>query len=364
MSKNQYIDKVLKDIDLTPTMEKNARNRYEAISRYISDSGIKCNFIPQGSFQQGTVVRPYKDGYDKNYDLDVVNLFLNESKNSITPKNVKNTIGDLLKSHKTYNEKLKIEDSICWTLKYTEDYNGSGLNLDLIPAIGDVKNHPSLGLYSENNMLITLKTDNKYNWKYSNSIDFGNWFLDLSKNHLTSEMKYKQKRNLEQFFVEYYSDSEVEELPEFYYRSSLQRAVQYVKRHRDIFYDRTGKRHLKPSSMIITSLITDSVKDEKSLSVTEILDIFVKRFSGKTISIIKNNEIKNPIDESENIAEHFTINHWKEMDLWINDLKNIITANSDGEIKRVLKNAISIPTFDADLIKNTNQVESTQPWKI
>ena len=64
----------LNDIDITPTMEKNAREKYKAISEYLNGHDLESDFYPQGSFLLGTVVKPYRDGKDKNYDLDILVL--------------------------------------------------------------------------------------------------------------------------------------------------------------------------------------------------------------------------------------------------------------------------------------------------
>lgn len=62
----------LLDLDLSPTMEKNARDKYAALSSYLDEKGLDSDFYPQGSFLIGTTIRPYRNGKDHDYDLDVL----------------------------------------------------------------------------------------------------------------------------------------------------------------------------------------------------------------------------------------------------------------------------------------------------
>lgn len=54
----------------------------------------------------------------------------------------------------------------------------------------------------------------------------------------------------------------VEKIPTYYYRSSLQRTDQFIKRHRDIYYDRNKLGGDKPSSILISTLVVDHIKNE------------------------------------------------------------------------------------------------------
>ena len=56
-------------IELSLTMEKNAREKYKAIYNYIESKGLEYDFIPQGSFLIGTAIRPFRGDKDGNYDL-------------------------------------------------------------------------------------------------------------------------------------------------------------------------------------------------------------------------------------------------------------------------------------------------------
>ena len=58
INRDRYILNSLNDLDLTPTMEKNARDKYTALSKYLDEKGLDSDFYPQGSFLIGTTIRP------------------------------------------------------------------------------------------------------------------------------------------------------------------------------------------------------------------------------------------------------------------------------------------------------------------
>lgn len=63
--------KAIESLDITPSMYKNADEKYHALANYLSrHTDIALDMYPQGSFTFGTVVRPFKDDRDGSYDLD------------------------------------------------------------------------------------------------------------------------------------------------------------------------------------------------------------------------------------------------------------------------------------------------------
>ena len=80
---------------LTCLMFKNATDKYTALGEYLQSAGLKCDVFPQGSFSLGTVVRPYKNSEEVDYDLDVV-CCIDRAKYDVQPKTIKNKVKDLL----------------------------------------------------------------------------------------------------------------------------------------------------------------------------------------------------------------------------------------------------------------------------
>lgn len=366
INKDRYILNSLNDLDLTPTMEKNARDKYSALSKYLDEKGLDSDFYPQGSFLIGTTIRPYRDGKDQDYDLDVLAI-LKRKKEDTDAKSVKNDVGNCIKESGIYSDKLEKEDRNCWTLKYAEVSDGIGFSLDIVPSVDEdilIKNDIIYSGVSYSNaektVAITNKEVSEYNWLTSNPIGFGDWFLEISNQHLTNDMKSKQYNNLPYDIRMLFASAE--KIPTYYYRSNLQRAVQFIKRHRDIYYDRIKLRNDKPSSILISALVADSVKDKWILSVSEIVNAFIVGVLNRSISIMQDDKILNPVDLRENLIERYTDSKLNNMNKWIAELNNFMSIDDDRKFKQNIHNDINTRVF-AESFETPTIITPTKPWK-
>jgi len=130
----QALLKALSNLDITQRWKQMQGKSMEPLRNICLSIGVEANFYPQGSFRLGTVTRPFRQGKDVSYDLDVVCQVL-EDKQQVTPGYVKNLIGDPLKESGLYADKLLPEDDRCWTLEYAKVDDKTGFNLDLVPSV-------------------------------------------------------------------------------------------------------------------------------------------------------------------------------------------------------------------------------------
>ena len=77
-NKKLEIEDLIKKLDLTPAMYKNAKEKYDALKEFLKDKDENIIFYPHGSFMLGTTVRPYKEQKERNYDLDSICLYNKE----------------------------------------------------------------------------------------------------------------------------------------------------------------------------------------------------------------------------------------------------------------------------------------------
>lgn len=75
--------------------------------------------------------------------------------------------------------------------------------MDIVPSIdedvlikNDIINSGVSYSNTEKTVAITNKEIYEYNWLTSNSLGFGDWFLRISNQHLTNEMKSTKYNNL------------------------------------------------------------------------------------------------------------------------------------------------------------------------
>jgi hypothetical protein len=366
LNRDKEILKSLSDLDLSPTMEKNARDKYAALSKYLDEQDLNSDFYPQGSFLIGTTIRPYRDGKEHDYDLDVLAI-LKRKKEDTDAESVKNDVGDCIKESGIYSDKLEKEDSNCWTLKYAEVADGIGFSLDIVPSVDEdilIKNDMVNSGVQHSKVVKTVAiTDKKsynYNWLTSNPLGFGDWFLEVSNQHLTTDMKSEQYNNLPNDIRMVFASAE--KIPTYYYRSNLQRAVQFIKRHRDIYYDRSKLRDNKPSSILISALVADGVKDKWFLSVSEIVHAFIIGFKGKSISIMQDDKILNPVDLRENFIERYTDNRLNNMSKWVSVLGEFMNIDDERKFKQNIHNDINTRVFE-EAFETPTIIIPTKPWK-
>ncbi|MBQ8280462.1 MAG: nucleotidyltransferase [Roseburia sp.] len=325
--RQQDILKLIEGLDISPTMYKNATEKYTAVGTYLQKQGLMCDIFPQGSFSLGTVVRPYKESKEANYDLDIV-CCLNESKESTTPRYVKNIVKEVLCASNVYKEKLQDEEwDKCWTLQYAE-INEIGFNMDIVPAVPEtdavVQTMISSTVSQEDAKLavaITDKRNQNYYWMTSNARAYKNWFETINRPFLEYD-RLNKKRVLFEKSRDVYGS--IEEIPEGLERSSLQRVIQILKHHRDVYFCRIRKEELKPTSAIITTVCSEIASSmNPSLNVFELLQAIVSEFEiyalnqsvteeefsrqYLTKTIIRKNKgawrIINPVNPMDNLAD-------------------------------------------------------------
>ena len=298
-----------------------------AVGTYLQEQGLECEIFPQGSFSLGTVVRPYRESKEVDYDLDFI-CCLNEDKELTTARYVKNIVKETLCNSEVYKERLEqIEWDKCWTIKYAE-INGVGFNIDIVPAVPEseeiIQELKGINLCSDDADLavaITNKRGESYHWFTSNPHAYKNWFERINRPFLEFERETRRKILLEKSRTVYNS---IEEIPKGMERSALQRVIQILKHHRDVYYCRVKKESLKPTSAIITTICAEIAQNMNySLGVFELLQAivndfeiygenqvlteeqFMRQYENKTIIQKRNGKwyIMNPVNPMDNLAD-------------------------------------------------------------
>lgn len=272
------------ELNISETKYEAAVSSYQAVGEYLSthlDTNIQV--FPQGSFRLGTVIKPLSDS-DGDYDIDLVCIV--DKSYEITNDNarkLKNLIGKALNDSTRYKDMLDPRDGgkRCWTLVYRNDYH-----LDILPTI----KHPTYGINKK--LYMTNKTsDSNFEFMTTNPEKFYDWFT--SKN-------IEKKRLLDEAFKR---GENIEKVPDYKYRTTLQKTIQVIKRYRDnMFKDDENK----PISIIITTIITSIYNGERS-----IVDL-IKSFLNNYLEVFQidqegNYFLKNPVNPDENFADKWII---------------------------------------------------------
>ena len=283
MESKQNIDKMLrkigKEIEISKTEHEKAVKSYNAVGTFIDNNipQYDIKVVPQGSFRLGTVIKPITD--EDEYDIDLVAIINHKF---LSAKELKNIVGDALKSSDRYSEKL-VEGKRCWTIEYSES---SKYHMDILPTMMS-------DTYSTNKELtMTHKEDEKsdYEFRQTNPEAYYDWFVE--------RMEEERKRLKEEYAIR--NKLEIVDVPEYEIKTTLQVAIQILKRYRDIKFKETPD--IKPISIILTTLMAKVYTGKES--VYEL----VEKFSKEYMMHIEKDEngniiIRNPVNENENFAD-------------------------------------------------------------
>lgn len=387
-------EKLLSSIELPKGAYEKAIERYEDIGAWFSREGsLLKDFDPhifsQGSFRLGTATRPLNGGDE--YDLDLsCKLRIGITKNSHSQKQLKSLIGQELEAYrKARGIKLElVSKHRCWRLDYQDQLS---FHIDIVPCIPEdetLRTHIEASIAksasaawakqaSDTTVAITDDRRPEYpiiskNWKISNPEGYATWFEE--------KMEIKDGIVFEKF-----AKALVDDVPTFNKKLPLQKAVQLLKRHRDVFFQH--KIDLKPASIILTTLAAYAYGGEIDLisaldNILSDMDRFVLPSKPK---------IPNPVDPDEDFADRWIAPESKNLNLernfshWLeqakSDFKTLITTTSSDmmvelarsrfciiinelEIKQELfKQGVLNPPITAPRLEIINTKQALQPWK-
>jgi hypothetical protein len=272
VTREEALQRAAHKLDISPYKYKQAMERFESMHSYLMEGSYdgtdnQPEIYLQGSFKLGTEIRPYKDSKDADYDIDIV-CRLEHKKDTTTAKTVKHQVGDHLKAHGTYQKMLDDEGKRCWTLNYAEQ-DGVGFHMDILPSVQESWNTFREYYWYNNALAVTDRCCDTgvYDWSSSNPKGFAEWFYAKNKAVFES-VKPAQKQAI---FENYRRDgffNDRDAVPDIHVKTPLQRAIQILKRHRDIRFCHQKNEKYKPISMIITVLSAQVYSNESTIYET------------------------------------------------------------------------------------------------
>ena len=366
--RKQDIKKIINGLDITPSMFKNAEEKYKTIAKYLNEHGLNVDISLQGSFAIGTATKPYSNGKDKAYDIDVICQFENEN---LTSEEIRNSLISTLNDSEVYNDKIK-EWPKCFTLEYAKigDYEFS---IDLVPTISDENPNICGKNISEEYLINVLKIatkESKYGWYTINPKGYQTWFNDINSRFALYNRENRM-RSLFEANKQIYAS--VDDIPEYFNKSSLQEAIQILKRSRDIYFSKIHKEDNKPASIIITTfaalIAINSSTDIDSIDLVfnvlkELNHYSSDELYSKIVSpIIKKDgkwEFLNPVNDKDNLLDSW--NRDKENATlffnWVKkankDFSDIIDLNNNEHIG-ILGNSLGNEIVDKLFERNKTE---------
>jgi hypothetical protein len=272
--RSQLLDAIVAYLDIPKSYYEKAAARHRSLYEWLvrDDSTVAAfdpDVRPQGSFRYGTVIRPIFE--DDEYDLDNVCLLRVLDKSKLTQEQLKVMYGEEIKAYARAHSMLTpvSERNRCWRLHYADE---ARFHLDTLPCIPAeqslVESILQRGVERDLARRAVAITDRKHphyreiclDWLSSNPRGFAAWFESRAALGRTWTLGESRLR------------ASVEDVPPYEWKTTLQRSIQLLKRHRDVMFRK--QRELAPISMIITNLAAHAYNGEQDLygALRNILD--------------------------------------------------------------------------------------------
>lgn len=303
---------IVEHLDVPLSYYQKAADRHRSLGEWLHRPASLVRHFdpdirPQGSFRYGTVNRPLNE--EDDYDLDNVCLLKSLTKGDITQAELKRLYGEEIKAYAKANGMLAPaeEHNRCWRLRYADEV---GFHLDTLPCVpedaGTVRRLAAQGVptdFSGRAIAITDRKHPEYRvltrlWTSSNPRGFARWF--------ESRAALGRSRGV----AENRLTASIEDVPPYEWKTTLQRSVQLLKRHRDVMFD--DERELAPISMIITNLAAHAYRGEADLGTA--LANIVARMS--TFVRTDRPRVPNPAAPAEDYADKWSRDPRLEANFW------------------------------------------------
>lgn len=274
---NDAIESALESLDITPTMFNEAEGHYKAMASFLSNSDMESDIFPYGSIATGTVTRPYTPDEDSYFDFDILCKRTDLRKTDCKPDEVRTPIEDALMNSDRYRDMTHPCDE-CLTVEYVFNGKDGGFRLDLSPCIANEGDEPEIvncetyPVYSYNTVSIAKRNPDA--WLGSNPQGLIDWFKDKNERFAVKSRAAQRLKILNKHGSVYAS---IEQIPWELERTSLQRAIQFAKRSRDVYYHELDGSAKRPPSCALMILMVKAAEGLPDSSGT--LDI-LRSFCG------------------------------------------------------------------------------------
>jgi len=298
LQREELLARIAQELQLDKTRAERMDNAYKAISELLEKDNdffedLIIEVYAQGSKRIGTTVKPINN---EDFDLDII-LHIYDPYYRHTPEEIYNALVKSLEND-SYYKSIMEKKKRCVRLNYKGDFH-----MDILPAC--MPDH-----FQRERIKIPEKA--LKSWSSGNPKGYAIWFLGVAA---------KAKKTLLQEYshILLKAQVETESLPaELYLKTPLQRAVQLLKRYRDIHFQ--DKDH-RVSSIVLTTLATQFYEGEES--IFEALDKILRRIQNGYLESIKNShrfKVFNPVNPEEEFTDSWSTAHYISFYEFIKDL--------------------------------------------
>lgn len=229
---DDLLDKMAEEVQLDATRYERMKSSYEAVKNWIEADEkffkpYRYDVYPHGSVRILTTVKPI--GKDE-FDLDIA-IHL-KSNTPHTPQRIYSELKRRLAENDRYKGMMEMKNR-CIRLNYSGDFH-----MDILPGIQENE-------FDEDK--IRVPDRELGHWVSSNPRGYAKWFM--GKANLVRESLLEKALKAERLPSD-----------DFQKKKPLQRAVQLIKRYRDIYFQKDDT--YKTSSIILTTIAGEFYQGE------------------------------------------------------------------------------------------------------
>ena len=298
LQREELLARIAQELELNQTRVENMERAYENVLEVLKKDEIffkelDIELYAQGSVRTQTTVKPINGG---DFDLDTV-LHIYDIYSKFDPTKIYNALVRVIENDSYYKEICEKKDR-CVRLNYKGDFH-----IDILPGCMIVPD-------DKEKLAIPEKKLNS--WSSGNPKGFANWFLEIARS--------QNQFMLKAFSATLVAKVEAEPLPDstMYEKTPLQRAVQLVKRYRDVYFQ---DKDFRVSSIVITTLMGRAYGGESSIYET-IDNALIKIQQNYSRSLEQGYRFKvfNPVDDQEDFTDSWTDDDYRSFFQFIKDL--------------------------------------------
>lgn len=269
---DDILDRMAEGLQLGDARYDRMKQHYEAVKNWIEKDEkffkpFNYEVYPHGSVRILTTVKPI--GKDE-FDLDIA-LHLKTNHAAHTPQKIYQELKRRLTEHETYKGMLEPKKR-CLRLNYSGDFH-----MDILPGIQEYE-------WDEDRLCVPDRELGT--WVSSNPRGYAKWFIERA-NTVKVSLLEKAIR--------------AENLPadNFRFKKPLQRAVQLIKRYRDIYFQDNDT--YKTSSIILTTIAGIYYTGQESIFDT--VEGIVNQIQNNVSRLPQRIKVLNPVNAQEDFTD-------------------------------------------------------------
>jgi hypothetical protein len=335
--RSAFLRGLAEELDPPYSQKQLARERYEDLGAWLGEhaattAGRDVQVYPQGSGNLGTTNR---DPYTGEFDLDLV-IRVAYGKWELTQQQLNQLVNGWLGSyvwvrqqagHRLAPTKLE-KGKRAWTLHYAD-----GFHMDVLPVVPDLAGELAASMGDPS----WLTDKALVRWQPTNPRGFAAWFREISAAEHRERKVEAAKR----------AEVQVDDLPDDQVKTSLQLAVQVLKRHRDYLF-RDDRDRLAPPSAVITALAPQAYQTQTPTGgdLADVVEAVVADTPNHLHRTSTGNLwIPNPTCPNENYADRYEGRPDKEKALkdWLqrarDDFSKVTTIHNAARVSEAIDEA-------------------------